>query len=102
MTTKKQTAFEALEKKLGRLTVAGFLSSWRESEEMSQSEFAKKLGISVQSLCDLEKGRRIPSPSRAASIAKKMGYPEIALVTLAVRDSLYAEGFKFKVTLEGA
>ncbi|MNL32476.1 helix-turn-helix protein [compost metagenome] len=70
--------------------------------QLSQAGFAKKLGISVQSLCDLEKGRRIPSPSRAAKIAKKIGYPELALITLALRDSLYSEGFKYNVKLEGA
>jgi transcriptional regulator with XRE-family HTH domain len=47
----------------------------REAEDFSQTAFAKKIGLSVQNLNDLEKGRRIPTPSRAARIAKKLGLP---------------------------
>lgn len=96
----KRDALEVLERKYGRLTVAELLRSWRMGDEVSQAQFAKKLGISVQSLCDLEKGRRIPSPARAARLAKKMGYSEIALIQLALRDTLHADGFKFNVKLE--
>lgn len=101
-TKKKKDALEMLEEKFGRLSTASFLHSWRVADNLSQVQFSKKLGISVQSLCDLEKGRRIPSPGRAAKIAKKIGYPELALITLAVRDSLYADGFKYNVKLESA
>ncbi len=100
MTTKRRDAFDFFENKYGRLTVAKFIKAWRLSDEMSQTEYAKFLGISVQSLCDLEKGRRIPSPGRAAKIAKKIGYPEQALISLAIRDSLYADGLKYNVKLE--
>lgn len=100
MTTKNRDAIAFFEKRLGRLTVAKFIRAWRLSDEMSQTEYAKFLGISVQSLCDLEKGRRIPSPGRAAKIAKKIGYPEEALISLALRDSLYADGLKYNVKLE--
>ncbi|UXR66118.1 helix-turn-helix domain-containing protein [Bdellovibrio bacteriovorus] len=103
MNTKKRTdALEMMESKWGRLSVAKLLTSWRTTDELSQTQFAKKLGMSVQSLCDLEKGRRIPTPGRAAKIAKKMGYPEMALITLAIRDALYADGFKYNVKLESA
>jgi DNA-binding XRE family transcriptional regulator len=53
--------FEKLEKQYGTLTFGKMLSAWREGEEMTQTSFAKKLGLSVQNLNDLEKGRRIPS-----------------------------------------
>ncbi|MNJ96694.1 helix-turn-helix protein [compost metagenome] len=104
MTTKKrkEDAYAMIERKYGRLTVAQLLHAWRTADEISQVDFAKKLKISVQSLCDLEKGRRIPSPARAAKIAKAIGYHEVALIQLALQDSLYADGFKLKVTLEGA
>lgn len=98
----KRDALEIIERKYGRLTVGELLHSWRVDEEVSQTKFAKKLGISVQSLCDLEKGRRIPSPARAAKIAKKMGYSELAMIQLAIRDTLYADGFKYNVKLESA
>lgn len=100
MTTKSY--FEKLEKKYGVMTFADMLKAWREAEDLSQTAFAKKIGLSVQNLNDLEKARRIPSPSRAAKIAKKLGLPEMGLIQLALRDSLRVEGFDYEVKLESA
>lgn len=94
--------FEKLEKKFGLLTVGSLLKAWREAEDLTQTAFAKRLGLSIQNLNDLEKGRRIPSPTRAARIAKKLGLPEIGLIQLALRDSLVKEGFHYDVKLESA
>lgn len=99
MTTKTETAFERLERELGPITFGSVLKSWRTADGISQTAFAKKMGLSVQNLNDLEKGRRIPSPSRAAKIAKKLGVSEMALIQLSLRDALKKEGFKYKVTL---
>ncbi|MBX2986340.1 MAG: helix-turn-helix transcriptional regulator [Bdellovibrionaceae bacterium] len=98
--TIKKDFFEIMEKQFGRLTVGKALKAWRLAEGLSQGPFAKRLGISVQSLCDLEKGRRVPTPARAAKMARKMGIPEISLIQLALRDALFAEGFEFNVRLE--
>lgn len=100
MTTKSY--FEKLEKKHGTLTFGDMLKAWRNSEDLSQTAFARKIGLSVQNLNDLEKGRRIPTPSRAAGIAKKLGLPEKGMIQLALRDSLIKEGFKYEVKLESA
>lgn len=100
MTTK--SFFAKLEKQYGVLTFGSLLKAWRESEEQSQTEFAKKIGLSVQNLNDLEKSRRIPSPTRAAKIAKKLGLPEMGLIQLALRDSLFKEGFHYEVKLQSA
>ncbi len=100
MTTKSY--FEKLEKKYGVITFADMLKAWREAEDLSQTAFAKKVGLSVQNLNDLEKGRRIPSPSRAAKIAKKLGLPEMGVIQLALKDSLVKEGFDYDVKLESA
>lgn len=100
MTTKSY--FEKLEKKYGTLTFASMLRSWREAEDMSQTAFAKKIGLSVQNLNDLEKGRRIPSPSRAVKIAKKLGIAEIGVIQLVLRDSLRQEGFDYDVQIKSA
>lgn len=104
MTIRKREASAAdkIEKTLGRVTFASFLRSWRLSDECSQTEFAKRLGLSVQNLNDLEKGRKIPSPTRAAKIARKLKVPEQGLIQFAIRDLLYKEGFHFNVTLETA
>lgn len=102
MTTKYYSYFDKLEKKYGPMTFGSMLTAWRESEELTQTAFAKKLGLSVQNLNDLEKGRRIPTATRAAAIAKKLGLPEISLIKIALRDSLSKEGFNFEVQLKAA
>lgn len=94
--------FEKLEKQFGPLTFGGLLKAWRESEELTQTAFAKKIGLSVQNLNDLEKGRRIPTPTRASKIAKKLNLPEMGLIQLAIRDSLIKEGFSYEVKLKSA
>lgn len=94
--------FEKLERQYGPLTFGGLLRAWRESEDLTQTAFAKKVGLSVQNLNDLEKGRRIPSPSRAARIAKKLKLPEMGMIQLALRDTLVKEGFHYDVKLESA
>jgi len=100
MTTKSY--FEKLEKLYGPLTFGGLLKAWRDAEDISQTAFARKVGLSVQNLNDLEKGRRIPTPTRAARIAKKLGLPEMGMIQLALRDSLTKEGFKYNVKLASA
>ena len=100
-TVKKSGLYsDELRKKYGRITFGRFLLSWRESEGMTQSQFAKKLGLSSANICDIEQGRRIPSPDRARKIAKKLGLPEKGLVAIAMEDVLYREGMKYSVELK--
>lgn len=94
--------FDKLKKQYGTLTCGSLLNAWRQGDELSQTAFAKKIGLSVQNLNDLEKGRRIPSPTRAARIAKKLGLPEMSPIELALRDSLIKEGFHYDVKLRSA
>jgi len=79
------------------MTLAAFLSSWRASLGLSQVAFAKKLGISAANLCDIEKGRQLVSPKKAAHIAKKIGYSETVLVELVINEQLAADGLKMRV-----
>lgn len=103
MTTKKKSSYsDELKKKYGRVSFGRFLVAWRTSEEMSQAQFARKLGLSSANLCDLEQGRRIPSPSRARAIAKKLGLPEKGVVAIAIEDALAKEGMKYSVELSEA
>lgn len=99
MSTKLKFGVEELEKKIGVLTFAILLESYRLSDEKSQKDFAKCLGISQQSLCDLEKGRKIPSPDRAARIAKKLYEPEDFWIKLALQDILRSQNFHYEVSL---
>lgn len=70
----------------GPLTFGDALESYRLSEGISQVDMAGRIGISPQSLCDIEKGRKIPTPKRAARIASVIGEPEIFWVKLALQD----------------
>jgi transcriptional regulator with XRE-family HTH domain len=102
MNTKKWYGIRDLEQRFGRMTLGMFISSFRESEELSQTEYAKKLGLSRANLCDLEKGRKLISPERAAKLAKKMGIPEKVLIQLAIQDSLHEAKLKYTVELKAA
>jgi len=99
---KSQHGLKDLEKRLGKMTIGSFLRSWRLSEELSQKEFAKKLGLSPANVCDIEKGRKGVSPERAAEIAKILGYSPTVLVRLAIEEQLLAAGLKYDVELKPA
>lgn len=47
----------------------------REHRGMLAKDVAKAAGISAQFLCDLELGRRIPSPATARAISVALGWP---------------------------
>jgi transcriptional regulator with XRE-family HTH domain len=99
MNTEEVYGSKELERDFGPLTFGNALESHRKCEELSQKEFALKLGISAQSLCDIEKGRKIPSPSRAAKIAKLIGHPEAVWIKLAFQDMLRKENLNYKVSV---
>ena len=100
MTTKKHYTVQDLEKEFGSLTFGNSLESYRLAEDMSQKSFAKKLGITAQSLCDLEKGRRVPSIERAAKIAKKLKEPVETWVSLALSDMMREAHLDLKVEVK--
>jgi len=100
MNTKRHYTVTDLEKEFGPLTFGNTLESYRLGEEMSQKDFARKLGMSPQSLCDLEKGRRIPSVERAAKIAKKLNEPIETWVMLALSDMIREARLDLKVDVK--
>lgn len=83
----------------GPLTLGGLLRSIREGEETSQAEFAERLGISRSHLCDIEKGRKILSPARAARYAGILGYSETQFVRLALQATIEEAGLPWRVQL---
>ena len=99
MSTKKYYGPVQLEKDFGKLTLGNALSSYRLGEEKSQKEFAAFLGISSQSLCDIEKGRSIPSINRAKKIAKKLNEPTKFWVQLTLQDMVRKEKLNFVVSV---
>lgn len=101
-TKKKSDAMKFLEGLVGELTLGGLIEAMRQAEETSQVEFAKKLGISKQHLCDIEKGRKFVSPERAAKFARILGHSERSFVALALQDIVNQGGLKLKVNVEAA
>jgi antitoxin HigA-1 len=101
--TRKSSAMKALEKIAGGpLTFGTAIESIRKGQELSQSACAKRLGISKSHLCDVEKGRKVVSPERAANWAKVLGYPESVLVKLAIQAGLDAAGLRYRVEIDAA
>ncbi len=86
----------------GPLTFGEAVDALRLRDKITQSSLARKIGISRQYLCDIEKGRRLVSPEQAARIAKAFGHPPHVLVQLALQDSVRESGLKLKVTVEAA
>ena len=102
MSRKKSAAASFLEALVGPPTFGGSLEAIRQGDELSQADFAARLGISKQHLCDIEKGRRGVSVERAAAWAKILGYSEALFVKLAVQDQLARAGLHYNVDLQRA
>ncbi len=104
MSTKKSTKSLAFLESLSnkKLTISSLLWSIREAEELTQVQFAEKLDITRQYVCDLEHGRRNITPKLAAKFAKKLGYSEEQFVRLALQDQLDKAGLPFEIDLKKA
>ena len=86
----------------GPLTLGASLEAIRTTVSLSQSDFAKKLGISRANLCDLEKGRRFVSADKAAEFARRLGHPIATFVRLALQDQIRRAGLKLKIEVKAA
>ena len=86
----------------GPLTFGKMLQAVREGDELTLEAFAKRLGVSRQNLCDIEKGRKGVSPERAARWARLLGYSEAQWLRLALQAELDAAGLKYRVEIEAA
>jgi len=102
MSTKKIRATHYLEKKYGPLSLGDFIKSLRESEGLSQTEFALKLKISRANLCDIEKNRKLVSPERSARFAKVLNYPENFFVKLSLDDILRKSKLNYHIELKAS
>ena len=84
------------------LNLSDLLSAIRLGEEMSHSAFAEKLGISRSHLCDIEKGRKVISLSRAIEFAETLGYSKDQFARLALQTQINEAGLRYKVYIEAA
>lgn len=102
-TKNTKETLQYLENLMGeKLTLGLFILSIRQGEELSQVEFAKSLGISRQVLCDIEHGRRIISPKKAAEYAELLGYSKKQFVRLCLQDIIDRDHLGLIVELEDA
>ena len=97
---KKEFRIEGLEARRGPLTIARFLRSWRMSEDLTQAQFAKKIGMSAANLCDIERGRKGVSIDKACDIAEAIGYSPTVLVKLVLQEQIDSAGLKYEVELK--
>lgn len=103
MTIKKSKAIQSLENfRGGPLTFGKMIESIRKSDELSQVDLASKMNISKAHLCDIEKGRRTVTLSRAIQFAKVLGYSETQFASLVLEDQAREVGLKVKIILEAA
>lgn len=93
-------ALETLSKK--KLTLGNLLCAIRQGDNLPQVDFALKLGISKQYLCDIERGRRFVSPKAAAEYAKKLGYSPQQFVRLCLQDLVTRDGIRLQVEVKAA
>ena len=107
MITKKRKPSKAM-KLLSRITgsdslsLAEFLWAIREGEELTLNEFAYQLGISKSHLCDIEKGRKAVSLSRAIEFAEILGYSKDQFARLALQAEVDKAKLPYKVFFEAA
>lgn len=83
----------------GKLTFGKLLKAIRQSDDKTQVEFAEKLGISKQQLCDIERNRKSVSPKLAAKYAKILRYPKEQFIRLSIQDALDREGLNVVVEI---
>ena len=102
-TKRKSNTMKYLERIAGRpLTLGGLIESIRLGEEMSQTAFARKLGVSPSHLCDIENGRKVVSPERAARFARILGRSPKQFVRLSLQELVDAAGLKMRVNIAAA
>ena len=102
-TKTKSDTMKYLQRVAGRpLTLGGFIESIRLGEEMSQTAIARKLGISPSHLCDIEKGRKVVGPKRAARFAKMLGRSPEQFVRLSLQELIDEAGLKMRVSIDAA
>jgi transcriptional regulator with XRE-family HTH domain len=78
------------------------LTGLRDLHDLTQAGLARKIGMSRQHVCDVEKGRRFVSPAKAAEIARRLGHPEAYFVRLALQDTVSQGGLSYRVLIEAA
>ncbi len=93
-------ALKYLIKEFGELTFADMILSIRTTDEISQTDLATQIGVSRGIICDIEKGRRLPTIEQAKDMAEFLGYPAEGFISILLQDQLRKAKVLMKVSLE--
>lgn len=97
-----KNAISNLEKINGPFSFATFMLGVRTTLDLSQSEMAKKLGLSKSALCEIEKGRTLVSAQTAVKYAKKSGFSVTLALEACLQDQLNKAKIKKRVYIKDA
>jgi transcriptional regulator with XRE-family HTH domain len=96
--TKK--TLKAIEKITGtKLSFGKLIWAIRQADEISQVDFATKLKVTKQHLCDIEHERKSISPKLAAKYAEILGYSKEQFIRLSLQDLVDREGLNVQVEI---
>lgn len=93
-------ALEATQTLWEEMTFGGLIKSLRVCDEITQSDLAKKIGVSKQFLSDVEHDRKDIGISFAKKIADALGYPIESFIELIIKDQLRKQNLHYKVELK--
>ena len=102
MTTKKtasRQAREALAETIDETTFGKLVRAMRETDEISQAELARQLGVSRQFLNAVELGRSQVGLDFAKRVADALGYSPEPFAEVLIREQLRKAGIECGVSL---
>jgi transcriptional regulator with XRE-family HTH domain len=105
MSTKAIDTLNALESTQDiweKMTFGGLVHSLRISDDISQVELAKKIGVSKQFLSDVEHNRKDVGIGFAKKISDALSYSIEPLIELLIRDQLRRQHLNYIVELKKA
>ncbi|GAB4421624.1 MAG: hypothetical protein OHK0056_32540 [Bacteriovoracaceae bacterium] len=95
-------ALKFLRENFGNLTFGEMLYSLRSTDEVTQVQLAEELKVSKGLICDIEKGRRLPTIEQAKEMAEFLGYPIEGFISILIQDQLRKANLSMKVSIEKA
>ena len=95
-------ALESTQDIWDKMTFGGLVHSLRISDEISQVELAKKIGVSKQFLSDVEHNRKDVGIGFDKKISDSLGYSIEPLIELLIRDQLRRQHLNYIVELKKA
>ncbi len=95
-------ALEATKDVWEKMTFGGLIHSLRMSDDITQVELAKRIGVSKQFLSDVEHNRKDVGISFAKKISEALEYSIEPLIELLIRDQLRKQNLNYTVELKKA